>query len=154
MTNCLKHVSSFLLTVFCIFIICCKNNKKSNDNSSINLIDSDYNNGQKIFNQYCNTCHYQPEKKLTDQYMFDGLFNRLPKPSEDYFIKFIDNSKDLKNIRDKYALALDKEWNSNFEHNYKDSLTIDEKNQLIMYIKIAARQKNVVQQGFGVMSAD
>jgi hypothetical protein len=100
-----------------------------------------YSEGRQLFSRYCNSCHVAPERQVRDQYLFDNLFERLPSPSEDYFVNYISDSKQLKVAGNKYAIAVDDEWNSDYEHKFKDSLSVRGFSALITYIKIAARQR-------------
>jgi Cytochrome c len=101
-----------------------------------------YSEGKQLFGRYCNTCHYAPEKQVFDQYTFDNLFQRLPPPAEDYFVKYISDSKALKASGNQYAKQVDEVYNSTYEHHFKDSLTTGDFTNLIGYIKIAAKQRN------------
>jgi mono/diheme cytochrome c family protein len=95
--------------------------------------------GKKIFQAKCSACHVAPEKPVTDQLAFDNLFDRLPKPSEDYFIQFIKNGKVLKASGDKYALKLAEIWDTKYDHAFQDSLSNQDLENLIVYIKEAMK---------------
>lgn len=97
------------------------------------LVDK-YKEGKEIFSKYCNTCHISPDKKATDQILFDNLFGRL---SSDYVIQYINDSKKLKLSGDKYAIAVAKAYNSNYDHSFKDSLSNIDFDNLIIYMKVA-----------------
>ena len=135
-----------LVSLFCFCLPQCntrsKNNQQISDSNEKHLADSaKYHEGQLIFRKYCNTCHIAPERNVTDQYLFDNLFGRLPPPSEQYFIKYIQDSKSLKSSGDKCAMNLDKIWSQDYEHNFKDSLSQSNFSDLITYIKEAAKLK-------------
>jgi|GEM_PF-3279961 len=100
-----------------------------------------YNEGKLLFSNYCNTCHYPPEKHMLDQYLFDNLFERLPSPSEEYFVNYISDSKTLKTSGNEYAKQVDEAWNQDYEHNFKDSLSKRDFYNLITYIKSASKQR-------------
>jgi len=93
-----------------------------------------YNEGKELFSKYCNKCHMAPDKKATDQWLFENLFNRLP---SDYVIKYINNSRKLKLSGDKYAIAVAEAYNSTYDHLFKDSLSDIEFDNLIIYMKAA-----------------
>lgn len=97
--------------------------------------------GKQLFSRLCNTCHVAPEKNVTDQYLFANLFERLPAPSEDYFVSFISDSRSLKATGNKYAKLVDTMWHNNYEHNFRDRLSKQDFYNLITYIKIAAKQR-------------
>ena len=90
-----------------------------------------------IFEKHCATCHTPPHIYETDQFLFDGLFHRHPPRSEEYFIKFITNSKTLEDSGDKYFQELKKVYNSNYIHHFKDSIPQTKFSSLIYYIKEA-----------------
>ena len=112
-----------------------QNPEKKDDLRTKELVDK-YNQGKDLFNSHCNTCHIAPDKKATDQQLFDNLFERQ---SSDYVIKYIGDSKKLKLSGDKFAIALDTVFNSTFEHSYKDSLSNIDFDNLIAYLKVATR---------------
>ena len=101
-----------------------------------------YQNGKEIFKTYCTACHTAPEKKVLDQYLFDHLFERLPEPAEEYFSRFIKNSADIKSQDNRYARDLRKMYDSTYEHVYLDKLSNKEIDNLIVYIKIAVKEKH------------
>jgi len=93
-----------------------------------------YESGKHIFKQHCEYCHGTPQAR--DVQIFDHVFDRMPQPSEDFFARFVQDSKKLKLVGDKYALSLDSKFDSNYEHNFKDSLTRNDIKDLILYIKV------------------
>jgi cytochrome c5 len=117
------------------------------DSSDFKQAALQYNQGKQLFSNYCNTCHYAPEKHVLDQYTFDNLFQRLPTPAEDYFIQYISDSKALKASGNKYAKQVDEVYKSAYEHHFKDSLSTRDFSNLITYIKIAAKQRYQNQGG-------
>ena len=78
---------------------------------------------------------------MDDQYLFDQLFARLPDPPENYFTKFIQDSRTLKASGDEHARRVDEVWNSEYEHHFKDSLSRQGIIDLIIYIKVAAKKR-------------
>ena len=117
------------------------NASKMSGSSRVKKLAVKYAHGKQLFGKLCNTCHVAPDKNLTDQYTFDNLFDRLPTPSDDYFVKYIQDSKSLKSAGDKYAIEVDRRWNSEYEHAFKDSLSYHDLSNLIVYIKAAANQR-------------
>ncbi len=138
-----------LKVLFLGFLGCNTKTGNTINSSTTNNVDSvkfkqvalEYGQGKQAFKRLCNTCHFAPERNVTDQYMFDEIFERLPTPSEDYFVRFISDSKSLRVSGDEYAKRLSDVWNSDFEHRFKDSMTNKDFGALITYIKIAAKQK-------------
>jgi hypothetical protein len=110
------------------------------DSLRIKELTDNYQQGKMIFHRSCETCHLSPELHATDQVFFNNLFKKLPKPSESYFMKFIQNSRMLKSSGDKYAQDIDRQTDSDFEHVFKDSLSLKDINNLIAYLKIATRR--------------
>ena len=128
-----------LITTVAVFTMNSCNVRQNSDNKEDSrtkeLVDK-YNQGKEIFIRCCNTCHIAPDKKASDQQLFDNLFERQ---SSDYVIKYIGDSKGLKLLGDKFALALDTTFTSTFEHSYKDSLSNMEVNNLIVFLKVSTR---------------
>jgi hypothetical protein len=112
-----------------------QNPDKKDDLRTKELVDK-YNEGKNIFNKHCNTCHIAPDKKASDQQLFDNLFTRQ---SSDYVIKYIGDSKKLKLSGDKFANALDQVYKSDYEHFFKDRLSNFDFDNLIIYLKVATR---------------
>ena len=134
-----------LLAIYCGFSC----NPKPDNNKNISTIykkavvdNTNYQQGKLIFEKFCNTCHFAPEKNVLDQYIFDNLFERLPSPPEQYFVKYIQDSKALKYSGDKYAMKVAIVRNPEYEHYFKDSLSQQAFGDLIIYIKEAAKLKS------------
>lgn len=111
------------------------------DKSQLQKMTDNYYQGKSIFKKYCHKCHVEPERRMTDQYLFDNLFDRLPPPPEVCFIKYIQDSKLLKASGDTYAKKIDEAWDSKYEHYFRDSLSQQDFGSLIIYIKVAAKRK-------------
>jgi hypothetical protein len=103
-------------------------------------LTNNYKQGKQSFQKLCDDCHVAPERHMTDQYLFDNLFERLPAPPEEYFIKFIQDSKLLTSSGDQYSKRLHEIWNQDYEHHFRDSLSEQDFHNLIIYIKVAAKQ--------------
>ena len=133
--------SLLILLSFLITQLGCNSNDKSpppsavKNNDNIEQTVKDFKSGSIIFKRYCNSCYLKP-LSANDDLMFINLFDRLPEPSEDYFFKFISNSKALKDSGDQHALAIDKVWNTSFEHMFRDSLSSADISNLVTYLKI------------------
>jgi hypothetical protein len=98
--------------------------------------------GKTLFTKHCSSCHYPPDQFAWDAYTFDHLFERLPEPADEYFIKYIQNSKGLKASGDAYARKLDLMYDTDYEHNFKDSISEKDMTSLIYYIKQGVKLKN------------
>ena len=152
-------VSALLLALFLNSLISCNTRHDSGKAKSADPLTEDslqikelavqYRAGKETFLLKCAACHDAPERHVTDQYIFDNLFDRMPKPSEDYFIKFIKNSKDLKASGDSYALKLAEMWNTDYDHAMQDTLSNQDLGNLIVYIKIAIKQNHRERQMCG-----
>ena len=100
-----------------------------------------YKNGKEIFKKHCNTCHVAPERQVTDQLVFDGIFERLPKPAESYFTEYVLYNQALLDIKDEYAVNVHKMTSNPFVHNYRDSISLMDIQNIIAYIKVGAKLK-------------
>jgi hypothetical protein len=118
-----------------------KISSRSIDSLQIKKRASSYDQGKQLFTRFCNSCHPAPEKNISDQYSFGYLFDSLPHPSEAYLIKYIQDSKQLRSSGDQHSKALHEVWNSNYDHFFKDSLSLQDFTDLILYIKVAAKQR-------------
>jgi hypothetical protein len=74
-------------------------------------------------------------------YLTLAFFDRLPAPAEEYFVRYIRDSKSLRDSGDSYAKKVHEIWNSTIEHIYNDSLSQQDFSNLVIYIKAAASQK-------------
>ena len=100
-----------------------------------------YYQGKRLFESYCNKCHFSPEKKMTDDLLFDRLFEKLPAPSDAYFLNFIKDSKSLRSSGDKYAIAIHNQFNPSYDHRFKDSLSEKDLSDLLVYFEVATKEK-------------
>jgi hypothetical protein len=140
--------------IFNLSISCLSSCKYKEDNAkSVDTSDSVHNqvvdtvasfeHGKSIFTKYCNGCHYRPDSKvIADPPIFDDLFEKMPSPADDYFVKFVQNSKALKQSGDEYSNKLDKMFSQAYEHNFKDSLSQGDFKDLIVYFKIGAELRS------------
>ena len=99
----------------------------------ISPIEKSEQNGRKIFKQNCAVCHHIATMKFTGPGL-GGVLDRLPKPSEEYFIKYITkNDSLLKN--DPYAKKLKSEYQDIETSHDFNHLTVSDKQDLIVYLK-------------------
>ena len=143
----MKFMNSFILIFIITTFFSCNNSsiiQKQNQNNTQNkeskdsiVFTKEYIQGKLIFEKHCASCHLPPHIKAFDEYLFDHLFQRLPDPSEDYFIRFIENSKALEDSGDRYLMVLKQTYNSRYNHHFKGIITKNEFPNLIYYIKEA-----------------
>jgi cytochrome c2 len=119
----------------------------SADSSERKKVMGEYARGKSVFGKNCSTCHFAPERNIVDPPIFDNLFQRLPHPGEDYFVKYLKDSKALKTSGDEYALKVDEVWHQDYEHHFKDSLSTNDFEALLTYIKIAVDNKRKEEGG-------
>ncbi|MEY5046681.1 MAG: hypothetical protein RLZZ175_40 [Bacteroidota bacterium] len=90
--------------------------------------------GRIIFNKHCSACH---NIESCTGINFKDIFKIYQSMSDEHlFEKFIADSKSVKKSGNAYFLKLDKEYNSDYEHLFKDSLSQNEIYNLITYLKI------------------
>lgn len=110
------------------------------DNSRVKYA-ANYVRGKHVFQRYCNTCHESPERKITDNYTFDHIFERYPYAKRDYFPRFIFDSRQLRASGDRYAKEIHKEYDTNYDHHFRDSLSHQELIDLIIFLNYAPKDK-------------
>ena len=99
----------------------------------ISPIEKSEQNGRKVFKQNCAVCHHISTMKLTGPGL-GGVLERLPKPSEEYFIKYLTSNDSLLK-KDSYAKTLRNEYRDiSVSHDFSH-LTNSEKNDLIVYLR-------------------
>jgi|GEM_PF-1891223 len=96
--------------------------------------------GKILFSENCTGCHFPPEKQVSDQYMFENLFEKLPAPAEDYFAKYIRDDAALRKSGDKYSNALYENYNRAYSHAFS-KFSQNDIDQLIIYIRVADKAK-------------
>ncbi len=114
---------SLLLSTIVVLCRCNYRNETNTGSTSENQVDSSrfkkvavsYIYGKQLFTKLCNKCHPAPDKDLLDQYLFDNLFERLPAPAEDYFVKYISDSRLLRASGNEHARKVDEVWNRDYE---------------------------------------
>jgi hypothetical protein len=131
------------LFAIAVFLSACgqRTNDHSLEASTINSSPLDSLPGKKVFLNYCSECHAPPDKRMSNNYAFDKIFERLPAPPEEYFIRFTQNSKQLRDNGDEYALKLASEYPIDYEHSFNDSLSNTEFEELIVYIRLGPQAR-------------
>ncbi|MBO9729587.1 MAG: c-type cytochrome [Chitinophaga sp.] len=105
------------------------------DSIPIKLITG-FNEGKVLFQQYCSSCHRPPVKQGHHNETLVGIFDRMPAPSTQYFIRYIQDSKALERAGDTYALVVAREWHYTGAHHFKDSITAEAMRSLIVYLRV------------------
>jgi hypothetical protein len=98
-----------------------------------------YKNGENLFRTNCDACHGMPGKVIDGPNMFINLFERLPSPPDNYFKRFVMDGKSLKQSSDPYLNLLEKNFNINCTHDYRNKLTQAELEQILLYVKVTNR---------------
>ena len=110
--------------------------RPSMDTNEIKKYLAEYDKGKVVFKNYCSACHGAPGRRI-DGPSFDGLFDRLPAPGQEYFVRFISDERALRESGDKYVRELEKEYNSvSIDHQFKDSLSPEDLSNLIVYMRL------------------
>jgi mono/diheme cytochrome c family protein len=96
-----------------------------------NAFSQDVAAGEKLFKINCASCH-----KITDQKLvgpgLKGVVDRVPKPAEEWLIKWIKNSQALVKAGDAYAVKIFEEYNKSVMPS--QALTDDEIKSILAYI--------------------
>lgn len=87
--------------------------------------------GEKVFKQNCASCHAM-DKKLVGPAL-TGVFDRVPKPAEEWLTKWIKNSQTLVKAGDPYAVKIFNEYNKSVMP--AQAVTDDDLKNLFAYIK-------------------
>ena len=96
-------------------------------------LNGDKKKGRELFKQNCAVCHSLSDQKITGPGL-KGIYDRVPKPEEAWLIKYICNSKKVRESGDAYALNIYKE-NESYEMTAFDSvLTEKQIKSIIAYI--------------------
>ncbi|MBC9913005.1 c-type cytochrome [Chitinophaga varians] len=106
------------------------------DSTNIKLV-AGFQQGETLFRQYCSSCHRSPKRGVLHNELLVGLFDRMPAPSTQYFIRYIQDSKALEQAGDPYALAVARDYNHAGNHHFRDSMTVAAMRSLIVYLRVA-----------------
>jgi len=119
----------FIISSALLVLLSCSQPTDRHQNSTVIKADVHLANGESLFKDKCSSCHrYQKGAEIRFNI---SVLERL---SEEYFIKYIQNSKKLKDQGDGYAQAMDKEYDYNYEHRF-NQLTDNDIQDLIKFIK-------------------
>lgn len=140
-----KQILSFLVLGFfyVLFIATTVNHtaEEGTKNEVMKEYDLSVAAGRCAFLQYCQPCHISPEKQSTDNPL-SGLFEKLPAPADSFFVKFISDSKTLRESGNSYANAIHQSWKRNYDHKFQYVFTPKEFAGLIAYIKHNTNTQN------------
>lgn len=152
----MKKIISFLATAFLIITIvtsCGPRSGISNDNEQIEnvartdnqqtskkAIDVWYDEADgKLFKRNCAVCHF-----LTDQVLIGpglaGVKDRLPKPAEDWFVKYTLNSEKVFESGDPYAAKLKDTYKVMPMPAFEDALTEQEIKRIYKVVTFSSSQ--------------
>ncbi|XLS27936.1 c-type cytochrome [Flavobacteriaceae bacterium M23B6Z8] len=95
-----------------------------------NILSDTAQKGKSLFLANCAACH-QLHKRMTGPGL-KGLVQNDRYPSEAYFYTYIRNEQELIEANDAYAIAINKEYTTNYMHQFK--LTDKQVEQLLAYI--------------------
>lgn len=98
--------------------------------------------GAKIFKQNCAVCHTLTDQKLTGPGLA-GVFDRVPKPADEWLIKWIKNNNKVIASGDAYAKKLVADNGGADAMSEFEFLTDDEVKALVEYIKAPPAPKVV-----------
>jgi len=92
-------------------------------------------NGAKLFKQNCAVCHYShSDQKLTGPGL-KGVFDRVPKPAEEWLIKWILNNEKLIKSGDPYANKIYNEYNKAAMTVFEGQLTENDVKDILAFLK-------------------
>ena len=134
-----RFLKILLYQVILFLFLGCKSEDQDN---SKDLKLAKYENGKLVYRQHCAPCHSLPHKHIDGPSLFNNLFERLPNPSQQYFMNFIKDSKILENSGDKYFLGIQKKYSVNIDHLYKNKLSDKDIQNIILYIMVSDKIKN------------
>lgn len=90
--------------------------------------------GKSLLKEHCAACHGTDGRRPEPDFLFTNLFERLPEPSQEYFLRFVRNSDELLKEKDLYYLKLDSLFSISIQHQYKDKLTDKELKAIMAYL--------------------
>lgn len=90
--------------------------------------------GKSLLKEHCAACHGTDGHRPEPDFLFTNLFERLPEPSQEYFLRFVRNSDELLKEKDPYYMKLDSLFSISIQHQYKDKLTEKELKAIMAYL--------------------
>ncbi len=134
----------FLLSII-VFLAACNSNleeqvkdnrEASIDSAKVDFYSAAFVNGKQLMKNHCRQCHAARRQGVKDgDWAFVNIFDRLPQPSEEYFKKFISDSRKLRGEGDPYAIHIDYP-DVDYEHEFGKVLSEDDIASMIIYIKL------------------
>lgn len=91
-------------------------------------------NGRRLFKTNCAVCHAPMDINPETGKNLRGVLDRLPKPTETYLKKFIQDSYTLRKTDNGYAKMIKAKSKVDYEHDFKDILNEKEVEDIIEYI--------------------
>jgi len=121
------------------------------------LIAQNADNGAKLFKQNCAVCHAShTDQRLTGPGL-KGVFDRVPKPADEWLIKWILNNEKLIKSGDPYANKIYNEYNKAAMTVFEGQLTENDVKDILAFLKAPPpAQKTAIAQtpAAGTTSAD
>jgi cytochrome c2 len=138
MRNYKKQMLSLLILLFyCFLSIATTVNHKREENEKNDFMtayDKSFATGKCAFIQYCQPCHGSLEKYEKNNPL-NGVFNRFPAPPDTFFVRFISDSKALRDSGNAYANAIHQSGRRNYDHKFQYVFGPKELEGLITYMK-------------------
>lgn len=151
--------------IFCLFIILLScgprsgihNDKQTDEESNYTSPDTsspaykrelafseNYDKGYRLFKQNCAVCHVgRSDQRLVGPGL-KGMSDRLPKPTEEWFIKYTLNSDSVFKSGDKYAKKLKAEYTGYEKPIFSGNLTTEQVKLIYSYLLSSPRQRGCV----------
>lgn len=123
----------------CLFIHCSypesdKTTKETSDTLLASHKEILLTTGKALFKEHCAACHGTDSQAADPDFIFTKLFERLPAPSQDYFLRFVWNSDELLKEKDPYFMERDSLFSISIKHQYKDKLSEKELKAIMAYL--------------------
>lgn len=138
----LKLIYSIILGIFLLSCETEMNDKSKYVSVNKNTLNTDsaayslnYQQGEILYATNCKQCHPVPGSKIICSDLMDRLFERLPQPSDSYFVKYVGNNRALRSQNDPYAIAIHQQFETGYDHYFQDSLSNQDFSDLILYLK-------------------
>lgn len=129
-----KHILSVIIVFFFYSSLVATSVAEPEKEVTLSASDSAIVNGRYIFCTYCVHCHKAPDRTGMDNPLM-GVFERFPQPPDKYFIKFVGDSKLLREQGDQYAQSVHASWRSIYNHRFNQLFSNGEFADLLAYMQ-------------------
>lgn len=113
------------------------------DSTKFKQVSEGFYEGKQLFKEHCEACHWDFRIRHIDGPTLDGVFERLPEPADDYFIKFVSDMYALIAAGDKYATNLANEYVNAPHPVFRNKLSRKEIGYIGLFLKVASYQKHM-----------